>query len=284
MTAVAPLTACRLLNRHLLVYNCASNYTSRRRSIIASAITSRKRSHVRRGEARRLIASAITQMKYKILVVEDDKDLQEYLRDFFLENDYLVDGAYEGSKALRKVEDSLPDIVVLDLGLPDISGETVCRELKKHYPGLPVIILTARDTTEDIVRGLSLGADDYIPKPFKGEELLARIRARLRQGKDSSSILKIGNLKLDNQKIEVKRGGKPIRLTQKEFTLLEYLMRNNGRVLSREMILNRVWSYSPDVESRVVDVYIGYLRKKVDSLFEKKLIHCIKGFGYMVKE
>ncbi|MDP3998950.1 MAG: response regulator transcription factor [bacterium] len=223
-------------------------------------------------------------MKYKILVVEDDKDLQEYLRDFFLENDYLVDGAYEGSKALRKVEDSLPDIVVLDLGLPDISGETVCRELKKHYPGLPVIILTARDTTEDIVRGLSLGADDYIPKPFKGEELLARIRARLRQGKDSSSILKIGNLKLDNQKIEVKRGGKPIRLTQKEFTLLEYLMRNNGRVLSREMILNRVWSYSPDVESRVVDVYIGYLRKKVDSLFEKKLIHCIKGFGYMVKE
>lgn len=221
-------------------------------------------------------------MQYKILVVEDDKDLQEGLRTILLENNYTVESVSEGSKALRKVEESLPDLVVLDLGLPDISGETICTRLKKNFPELPVIILTARDTTEDIVHGLNIGADDYIPKPFKEEELVARIKARLRKGRDSLK-LRVGNLELDSQKIQVKRGGKEVKLTQKEFLLLEYLMRNKGRILSREMILDRVWSYSPEVESRVVDVYIGYLRKKIDRPFEKKLLHSTRGFGYMIK-
>lgn len=222
-------------------------------------------------------------MKYKILVVEDDKDVQEYLKKILFENDYLVETATEGAKALKKVEQSTPDLIVLDLGLPDISGETVCRELKKNFPQLPIIILTARGTTEDVVHGLNIGADDYVPKPFKGEELLARIRVRLRLEKNSS-ILKIADLELDSKKIQVKRGGKPIKLTQKEFILLEYLMKNRDRVLSREMILDRVWSYSLEIESRVVDVYMGYLRKKIDNSFSKKLIHSIRGFGYVLKK
>lgn len=222
-------------------------------------------------------------MSYKILIVEDDKDLQKGLRTILFENNYLAESVYDGAKALRKIEQSLPDLVVLDLGLPDISGETVCAKIKKNFPELPVIILTARDTTEDIVHGLNIGADDYIPKPFKEEELIARIKARLRRGRDSLTKLKAGNLELDTQKIQVRRAGKEIRLTQKEFLLLEYLMRNKGRVLSREMILDRVWSYASEVESRVVDVYVGYLRKKIDGQFEKKLIHCVRGFGYMIK-
>lgn len=222
-------------------------------------------------------------MKYKILVVEDDKDVQEYLKKILFENDYFVEAVAEGAKALKKVEQSVPDLIVLDLGLPDVSGETICRELKKNFPQLPIIILTAKGTTEDVVHGLNIGADDYVPKPFKGEELLARIRARLRLEKNSS-VLKIADLELDNKKIQVKRGGKPIKLTQKEFILLEYLMKNRDRVLSREMILDRVWSYSSDIESRVVDVYMGYLRKKIDNSFTKKLIHSIRGFGYVLKE
>lgn len=222
-------------------------------------------------------------MKYKILVVEDDKDVQEYLKKILFENDYFVEAVAEGAKALKKVEQSAPDLIVLDLGLPDVSGETICRELKKNFPQLPIIILTAKGTTEDVVHGLNIGADDYVPKPFKGEELLARIRVRLRLEKNSS-VLKIADLELDNKKIQVKRGGKPIKLTQKEFILLEYLMKNRDRVLSREMILDRVWSYSSDIESRVVDVYMGYLRKKIDNSFTKKLIHSIRGFGYVLKE
>lgn len=223
-------------------------------------------------------------MKQKILVVEDDKDLQEFLREVLLENNFSVDSAYNGSSALKKAEEAVPDLVILDLGLPDVSGETVCRELKKIFPELPVIILTAKDTTGDIVRGFNIGADDYIPKPFEGEELLARLKARLRQGKEDGAVLKVADLELDSQRFEVKRSGKAIKLTQREFLLLEYLMRNKDRVLSREMILDRVWSYSSDVESRVVDVYIGYLRKKVDDSYPKKLIHCIRGFGYTIKE
>ncbi|MDO8551487.1 MAG: response regulator transcription factor [bacterium] len=223
-------------------------------------------------------------MKQKILIVEDDRDLQDYLREFLLENDFSVETVSEGAKALKKVEEAFPDLVVLDLGLPDISGETVCRELKKFFPELPIIILTAKDTSEDVVRGLNLGADDYIAKPFEEKILLARIKARLRNGQDSAKVLIIDDLELDNQTVQVQRAGKNIKLTQREFLLLEYLMRNKNRVLSREMILDRVWSYTADIESRVVDVYVGYLRKKVDEPFDKKLIHCIRGFGYTIKD
>ncbi len=165
-----------------------------------------------------------------------------------------------------------------------MSGEAVCQEIQKKYAGLPVIILTAKDSTSDIVRGLDLGADDYITKPFVAEELLARMKARLRNQGTDETKLTVGNLELDTKTLEVKRGEEAIQLTPKEFKLLEYLMRNTGRILTREMILNRIWLYSPDIETRVVDVYMGYLRKKIDNSNSHKLIHSVRGFGYMIKE
>jgi DNA-binding response OmpR family regulator len=166
-----------------------------------------------------------------------------------------------------------------------MGGETVCVEAKKMYPDVPIIILTAKDSTADVVRGLEdLGADDYIAKPFETEELLARIKARLRKGGNNSSRLEIADLILDTKTLEVKRGDKKIELTPQEFKLLEYLMSNKGKVMTRDAILNRVWLYSPDIETRVVDVYVGYLRKKIDEGFDKPLIHSVRGFGYVVKE
>lgn len=221
-------------------------------------------------------------MTSKILVVEDDKNIQEYLKEMLLETGYSIDSALDGITALNIVKKSPPDLVVLDLGLPDINGETICAEIKKKHPDLPIIILTAKGTTSDIVHGLDLGADDYLAKPFESEELLARIKARLRQKGDTK--LKVEELELDNTTLEVKRGSRKISLTPTEFKLLEYLMHNKGRVLSREMILNRIWLSSPDIETRVVDVYMGYLRKKVDANSSKHLIQSIRGFGYVIKD
>ncbi len=220
-----------------------------------------------------------------ILVVEDDSGLQNYLKELLLDNGYSVQTATDGVEALNSLKITEPDLVVLDLGLPNMSGEAVCTEIKKKYPTMPVIILTGRDATSDIVHGLDIGADDYITKPFVADEFLARIKARLRQqGNSGEEKLKIADLELDGKTLEVKRGGKAIPLTPKEFKLLEYLMSNKGRILTRDMILNRVWLYSPDIETRVVDVYMGYLRKKIDSGFKKQLIHSVRGFGYTIKE
>ena len=221
-------------------------------------------------------------MVNKILVVEDDQSIQEFLKEYLLDNGYAVDTASDGVQALNSLKKTQPDLVLLDLGLPNVTGEAVCLEIRKKYPDLPVIILTAKDDVSDVVRGLNLGADDYITKPFVSEELLARIKARLRHGEDVK--LQVGDLELNNKTFEVKRGEKLIQLSPHEFKLLQYLISNKGRVLTREMILNRVWLYSYEVDTRVVDVYIGYLRKKIDSDFKKKLIHSVRGFGYMIKE
>lgn len=219
-----------------------------------------------------------------ILVVEDDNGLQKYLKDLLSENGYLVQIAPDGVTALESIKKSTPDLVVLDLGLPNVSGETVCLEIRKKYPDVPIIILTARDAVSDIVHGLDLGADDYMTKPFVADEFLARIKTRLRKTAGESTRLTVGDLELDDKTLEVKRGGKPIQLTPKEFQLLQYLMSNKGRVLTREMILNRIWLYSPDIETRVVDVYMGYLRKKIDGNYDKKLINSVRGFGYTIKD
>src|SRR3989338_8392026 len=152
-----------------------------------------------------------------ILVVEDDIGLQKYLKELLLDNGYSVQTAADGVQALNSLEKLLPDLVILDLGLPNMSGEAVCMEIRKKYPELPVIILTAKDTTSDIVHGLDLGADDYMTKPFVADELLARIKARLRQRSDSQSRLKIADLELDMKTLEVQRGRKTISLTPKEF-------------------------------------------------------------------
>lgn len=223
-------------------------------------------------------------MQTSILLVEDDRTLHDTIKSVLTDQMFIVTSAFDGAGAIRHVKKIRPDLVILDLGLPDIQGESVCRQIHELYKNLPIIILTAKNTTKDIVTGLNIGASDYISKPFSVDELIARIKARLRDRKKDKEILQVDGLILDRAKIVVTREGKPIQLTQKEFLLLEYFMTNEGRTLTRDMILNHVWSYSPDIESRVVDVFVGYLRKKIDNGFSKKLIASVRGFGYKLKE
>lgn len=221
-------------------------------------------------------------MIHKILIVEDDKNISGYLDESLKEAGYRTKVTSDGAVALNYIKETPPDLILLDLGIESISGETVCTEVKKSHPELPIIILTAKDSKKEIVHGLDLGTDDYLPKPFDTDELLARIRARLKQSVNPQLVL--DDLVLDTHTMEVTRGGKPISLTAKEFKLLEYLLLNRGTVLSRETILDQIWMYSPDIESRVVDVYIGYLRKKVDGGFPVKLIKSVRGFGYTIRQ
>lgn len=223
-------------------------------------------------------------MTETILIVEDQKELQTYLKEFLVDNDYLVLTASDGISALNMISKSQPDLVLLDLGLPNMSGESVCLEIRKKWPDLKVIILSARNDTLDIVKGLNLGADDYVTKPFQLEELLARIKVRFRQNTKHSTKRSVADLDLDLETHEVKRGKELITLSPTEFKLLDYLMANKGKVITREMILNKIWAASPDIETRSVDIYIGYLRKKIDEGHKQKLIHSIRGFGYIVKE
>jgi len=218
----------------------------------------------------------------KILLIEDDLGIQEYIKDLLEEHEYQVQNFADGISGLNYLKTELVDLVILDLGLPKLTGEAVCKDIRSKYPHLPIIILTAKDANDDIVHGLNLGADDYITKPFVADILVARIKARLRE--DEGTVLRIGDLELNTQTVEVKRGGKNISLSQHEFKLLQYLLSNKERVLTREMILNRVWEYSLDVDTRVVDVYIGYLRKKIDHGFNNQLIHSVRGFGYVIRE
>lgn len=223
-------------------------------------------------------------MIHTILVVEDDKDFQLYLKDILVKNGYTVQTVSKGVDAIQKVDKVEPNLVILDLNLPDMSGEGVCMEIRKEHPTVPIIMLTSKSAISEKVQGLSIGADDYITKPFIPDEFVARVKARLRQNADKDSKIQVHDLEMDLKKIEVYRAGKPITLTPQEFKLLEYLMRNKNVVLSREMILNRIWSYSLDVETRVVDVYMGYLRKKIDKGYKKKLIHSVRGFGYTIRD
>jgi DNA-binding response OmpR family regulator len=223
-------------------------------------------------------------MVSKILLVEDDKDLQESLKELFVEAGYFVKTASDGVEALKQVNNNEFDLVILDLGLPIMSGESVCLEIRKKFPDMRIIILTAKDTTPDIISGLNLGADDYITKPFVVDELLARVKARLRFRSGQEETLTVADLVLNGSTYEVKRGNTEIKLTPQEFKLLQCLMSNKGRVLTRDTILNKVWLYAQDVETRVVDVYMGYLRKKIDAQSSKKLIHSVRGFGYVIKE
>lgn len=218
----------------------------------------------------------------KILLVEDDNVIRESLKDILVENGFIVNQAIDGALAIKILKESPPDLLLLDLGLPKISGESVCIEAHKLYPDLPIIILTAKNKTQDVVNGLTIGAVDYVPKPFNIEELLARIKVRFKQ--NENDILEAYDLTLNTKTMEVARAGKLIELSPHEFRLLHYLLINKGRVLTREMILSRVWQYSYDVDSRVVDVYIGYLRKKIDNGYSEKLITSTRGFGYRIKE
>ncbi len=223
-------------------------------------------------------------MDHTILVVEDEDVLQKYLQDILTEAGFMVKIAADGAAAIATIKKIRPDLVILDLGIPNVRGETVCIETKKMYPDVPVIILTAQNTTPDVVKGLNLGADDYMGKPFEADELVARVKTRLRGNNVDQTHIQVGDLIMDLEKIEVSRAEKKIELTPQEFKLLEYLMANKGKVLTRNMILNRLWLFSPDIDTRVVDVYIGYLRKKIDADHSQKLIQSVRGFGYVIKE
>lgn len=223
-------------------------------------------------------------MIYTVLIIEDDDGIQTYLKDLLLDSGYNVLTASDGVSGLKIIKKSVPDLVLLDLGLPDMSGESVCAQIRKDNPELNVIMLTAKDTPQDVIQGLNMGADDYLTKPFVADVLLARINARLRRKNGEDSKLIVGDLILDTKTLEVTRGEKTISLTPQELKLLQYMMQNKGRILTRDMILNRLWLSSVDIETRIVDVYIGYLRKKIDTGFDKKLIQSVRGFGYMLKE
>ncbi len=222
-------------------------------------------------------------MTSSILLIEDDLTVQSYIQSLLVQSGYTIRTTESGIAALEMLGDLPPDLIILDLQLPDMQGESVCTEIRKSHPDLPIIILTGKTATSEKVHGFAIGADDYITKPFAAEELLARVKARLKN-QTAQTILTVGDLELNNKTIQVTRAGKTIALTPQEFKLLEYLMINKNIVLTREMILNKVWSYSSEVETRVVDVYMGYLRKKIDAGQTKKMINSVRGFGYSIRE
>jgi heavy metal response regulator len=221
----------------------------------------------------------------KILIVEDEKKVAGFLKKGLQEELYTVDIAYDGEEVSLLAEANHYDLIILDIMLPKKDGMQILKELRAQRISAPIIMLTAKDSLEDKVQGLDSGADDYLTKPFAFAELLARIRALLRRGKPEGLIKLIAaDLILDPITHEVQRSGKTIELTNKEYTLLEYLLYNKGRVLTRSLISEHIWGYQFDTGTNVIDVYVKYLRDKIDQGFDKKLIHTVRGVGYMLKE
>ncbi len=221
----------------------------------------------------------------RILVVEDEKKLASFIKRGLKEEHYVVDVARNGDDGLYMAEINTYDLIILDIMLPGKDGLFICRQLRKKHISVPVLMLTARDEVEDKVSGLDAGADDYLTKPFAFRELLARIRALLRRNKqEKTTKLKVADLELDQITHKVTRGGKEINLTSTEYTLLEYLMLNAGQVVTRTMISEHVWHDDFDRFTNIINVYIGYLRSKIDGDRNKKLIHSIRGTGYILKE
>lgn len=223
----------------------------------------------------------------KLLIVEDEPNLLSALRKGLSERNHDVSAALDGTTALEMINYMTFDVIVLDVMLPDINGIEICRRLRASGNFVPILMLTALSSSDNIVHGLNAGADDYLTKPFQFSELEARINALARRaGQDQKPAEKIviDDLEIDTRTKMVKRDGDPIVLTAKEFNLLYYLAKNSGIILSRAKILDNVWNINFDMNTNVVDVYINYLRKKIDHPYEHKLIHTIKGLGYVIKE
>lgn len=220
-----------------------------------------------------------------ILVVEDEIKITRFIKKGLEMEHYTVETAYDGEEALEKAEINNYDLIILDIMLPKIDGLEVCRRLREAKVETPIIMLTARDTIEDRVKGLDTGADDYLVKPFAFGELIARIRALLRREKSvKSTKLVVGDLVIDPATHEVFRGNKEIHLSSKEYRLLDYMMRRPGHVCTRTMIGEHIWGYNFTDDSNVIDVYISYLRKKVDSGFANKLIWTVRDVGYKIQD
>lgn len=221
----------------------------------------------------------------KILVVEDDRTVGQFVTRGFEEQRIQVDLVDEGGTALERASQSDYDVIVLDLRLPQMSGIEVLRTLRDRGVATPVLVLTAQDAVESKVQALRTGADDYVTKPFAFEELLARVEALGRRRKDIvAPVLTVANLEVDTAKHEARRNGTPLDLTPKEYAVLEYLARNVGRVMTRTLITEYAWGYHFDPGTNIVDVVVNRLRKKVDYEFEPKLIHTVRGVGYVLKE
>jgi DNA-binding response OmpR family regulator len=222
----------------------------------------------------------------KLLIVEDQPDLLSLISTGLTERGHAVAASPDGTTALEMLTTSDFDVIVLDIMLPDINGIEICRRLRAEGNYTPVLLLTALGSTENVVAGLNAGADDYMAKPFKFLELDARINAlgrRAGQEQKPRETIVVGDLEIDNLAKNVKRGDDTILLTAKEFRLLHYLAKNEGIIVSREQILDNVWDVNFDMNTNVVDVYINYLRKKIDKPYSNKLIHTIKGLGYVIK-
>jgi DNA-binding response OmpR family regulator len=220
-----------------------------------------------------------------ILVVEDRKEVLDVLQRTLSDNGYEVITALDGDTGLKLALDRQPDLVLLDIGLPKLNGLSVARELRNRAFTAPVLMLTARDTVTDKVTGFDAGADDYLAKPFDYDELLARVKALLRRAtiRAGEARMQVADLVLDPITREVSRGERPIALTQKEYALLEYLMRHAGHPVSREQISENVWKQPFDPSTNIVDVYINYLRKKLEGVGDQQLVHTVRGVGYVLK-
>lgn len=223
----------------------------------------------------------------KILIVEDEPSLNKIIAKRLKIEAYSVDSAFNGKEALAYLDAADYDLLIVDIMMPEMDGLTLVKTLRSRGSQVPVLFLTARDSLQDKVSGLDCGGDDYLVKPFEFEELLARIRSLLRRSnpkQTASPQLVLADLVLDTRTHQVTRGGTEISLTPKEFAILDYLLRNQGTVLSREQILEHAWDFSYEGASNMVDVYIKTLRKKIDKDFEPKLLHTVRGTGYVLKE
>ncbi|MBI4743263.1 MAG: response regulator transcription factor [Actinobacteria bacterium] len=223
----------------------------------------------------------------RILIIEDEHKIANSIKRGLEQESYAVDVAFDGEYGFDLASTEDYDVIILDLMLPKMDGVEICRQLRKNNIHTPILMLTARDQLDDKIKGLNAGADDYLVKPFAFAELLARIRALTRRPKEAlGAVLTIKDLSLNTLTYQVKRGQKEIKLSRKEFALLEYLIRNKDKILTKDQIINHVWNYDADVLLNTVEVYIGYLRNKIDKPFRNKpqLIHTIRGFGYKIGE
>lgn len=221
----------------------------------------------------------------RVLLIEDDVTIARLLKEGLEDESYAVDVANDGREGYRTAAADDYDVIILDIMLPEMNGYEVCRALRNDGNKTPILMLTARDAERDIVEGLDTGADDYLAKPFSFDVLLARIRALLRRPNEKlEEILQVGDLKLDPSSKKVTRASQEISLTAKEYGVLEYLMRNKGKVLSKEQIISHVWDFDADVLPNNVELFIMFLRRKIDKPFKSKLIHTVSGFGYKLEE
>lgn len=224
-------------------------------------------------------------MKERILIIDDDEAITTALRRALSFEGYIVDVGLDGEEGLRRARDNAPDLIILDILMPGLDGLEVCRRLRSG-DDTPILMLTARDDVADRVRGLDAGADDYLVKPFAPDELLARVRAllRRREPRDRQAVLRFADLTVETLTHQVFRGQREIQFSAKEFDLLVYFARHPRQVLSREQLLDAVWGYHFDGETNVVDVYVGYLRQKLEANNEPRLIHTVRGVGFVLRE